>query len=50
MSQWLGVLIAFAEDPSLVPESDGSQLPVTPAPGDLTFSECRRHLHSYQQN
>lgn len=47
MAQWLGAPTTLAEDPSLVPETHVSSLPVTQAPGGLIPSfDLYRHRNS----
>lgn len=50
LSRWLTVLTAFPEDPGLVPapKSGSSQLPLTPAPGDLAPSSAHQeHMYTH---
>ena len=55
MTQWLDVLAALAEDPSLIPSTHTGQLtilPLAPTPKDLTptsglWRHCTHSAYSY---
>lgn len=50
MAQWIGAQAALTEDQSLVPSttSSSSEVPVIPAPGDMSPSSDFSYISSYK--